>query len=148
MSACCDWCGSSSGEMVRVADDIDGAPAHACRPCWGSDGLTLLRAVVTARRELHAQTPGSLERAEAMAQAVRRALAQQAEAIPLAPLEVTGQDVRPGDGLTIGGRTFLVVRRIPVTGGVKLRFLSGELLAVHRHTRLAVMRPAPERKPW
>ncbi|WP_049578064.1 hypothetical protein [Streptomyces sp. SBT349] len=59
-------------------------------------------------------------------------------------VEVTAATVRVGDVLAIGDRHFVVLHATGLHGGaVRLKFVSGELLSIHRATRLAALRAEP-----
>ncbi|GAB2926316.1 hypothetical protein [Streptomyces mayteni] len=66
-----------------------------------------------------------------------------------APTRVDTVETHPaailrGDVVTVGGRPLVVVAKTPLDGGaVRLHFVSGERLAIHRGTTLRVLRADP-----
>lgn len=58
-----------------------------------------------------------------------------------ANVEITSANVRPGDGIQIGGQPcrFADLFQLP-SGAARLRFESGELLTMHARTKLVALR--------
>lgn len=62
----------------------------------------------------------------------------------LTALEITSDTVMRGDVINVGGQGFRVLSLLPLPRGAKrLIFFSGEILTIHRRTRLTATRLNP-----